>query len=335
MADIYVATTGNDTTGTGSSGNPYATPGKAASVAAANDTVYIKSGTYTNSVNTANVSGGYVDTPGAIINFQGYQTTPGDMGTKPIIRAGLTLDWFIRTLGAVTNIAFDGNGFPTSGGIIQTRFVYFCSVVGVNAPFNACNLVVMSIGVGVARGGNGLDNCAFAIGVFISACNQGTANGGIQDACIIQDCDFAFVDAQAKNCIARTSTYGFLRTSATNCIADGNANGFTPKNTDKITPLVNCAGYNNSGYNYDPSTTVPVLNFVALSADPFTNSAGGDFSLNTTSGGGAACRATGIPGAFTGIATTGYLDRGAAQHADSGASGGGAPIIGSAIVRAA
>ena len=29
MADIYVATTGNDSTGDGSSGNPYATPGKA------------------------------------------------------------------------------------------------------------------------------------------------------------------------------------------------------------------------------------------------------------------------------------------------------------------
>jgi hypothetical protein len=47
MADWYVATTGNDTTGNGSSGNPYATLQKAHDVASANDTVYIAAGTYT------------------------------------------------------------------------------------------------------------------------------------------------------------------------------------------------------------------------------------------------------------------------------------------------
>jgi hypothetical protein len=43
MATYYVATTGNDTTGDGSSGNPWATPGKgAASATSAGDIVYVK-----------------------------------------------------------------------------------------------------------------------------------------------------------------------------------------------------------------------------------------------------------------------------------------------------
>lgn len=47
MADWYIATTGNDTTGDGSSGNPYLTLAKAHTVAASGDTVYVAAGTYT------------------------------------------------------------------------------------------------------------------------------------------------------------------------------------------------------------------------------------------------------------------------------------------------
>lgn len=61
---------------------------------------------------------------------------------------------------------------------------------------------------------------------------------------------------------------------------------------------------------------------VTLTGDPFTNGAGGDFSLNNTAGAGAAVRAAGFPGTFSGISTTGYLDGGAVQHQDSGGSGG-------------
>jgi len=64
-------------------------------------------------------------------------------------------------------------------------------------------------------------------------------------------------------------------------------------------------------------------NDVTLTGDPFTNGAAGDFSLNSTAGAGAACRAVGFPGVFPGGLTTGYLDIGAAQHQDSGGSGGG------------
>jgi hypothetical protein len=47
MADIYVAVSGNDTTGDGSVGNPYATWAKGYSIASAGDAVLIQPGTYT------------------------------------------------------------------------------------------------------------------------------------------------------------------------------------------------------------------------------------------------------------------------------------------------
>ncbi len=58
------------------------------------------------------------------------------------------------------------------------------------------------------------------------------------------------------------------------------------------------------------------LHDVSLTADPFTAKGSGDFSLNNTAGGGAACRGAGFPGVFPAGLTTGHLDIGAVQHAD-------------------
>lgn len=54
---------------------------------------------------------------------------------------------------------------------------------------------------------------------------------------------------------------------------------------------------------------------ITLTGDPFTNAAGGDFSLNNTAGAGAAVRGTGTPGALLGISQTGAMDLGALQAA--------------------
>lgn len=53
MTQYYVATTGNDTTGTGSSAAPWATITKAGTVVVAGDTVNVRSGTYTGTVSTS------------------------------------------------------------------------------------------------------------------------------------------------------------------------------------------------------------------------------------------------------------------------------------------
>jgi hypothetical protein len=66
------------------------------------------------------------------------------------------------------------------------------------------------------------------------------------------------------------------------------------------------------------------LGDVSLSADPFTNAAVGDFSLNSTAGGGAACKAAGYPGTFPNGTTVGFLDIGAVQN-NGGGGGGSTP----------
>lgn len=95
---------------------------------------------------------------------------------------------------------------------------------------------------------------------------------------------------------------------------------------DALTRIIrNNAFGSNSGGNY--SGMKGGLGEIALTADPFTNKASRDFSLNNTAGGGAACRAAGFPGAFVSGTTTSYADVGAAQHQDSG---GGGPTFGPA-----
>jgi hypothetical protein len=61
---------------------------------------------------------------------------------------------------------------------------------------------------------------------------------------------------------------------------------------------------------------------VTLSANPFTNSGAGDFSLNSTAGGGAAAKQAGFPGLFPGGTSTGFLDIGAVQTSGAPGTGG-------------
>jgi hypothetical protein len=59
---------------------------------------------------------------------------------------------------------------------------------------------------------------------------------------------------------------------------------------------------------------------ITLSANPFTNGASNDFSLNSTAGGGAAVKAAGFPGVLN-SGGTGFIDLGALQVQASGATG--------------
>ncbi len=52
---------------------------------------------------------------------------------------------------------------------------------------------------------------------------------------------------------------------------------------------------------------------VTLSGQPFTNTSTHDFTLNSTAGAGAACKAAATPGAIPGLSVLGYLDMGALQ----------------------
>ena len=71
--------------------------------------------------------------------------------------------------------------------------------------------------------------------------------------------------------------------------------------------------YSNAFYNNSTAATRGFnagIGTVTLSASPY-NTIGSDFSLNSTAGGGAACKAAGWPGVMPG--GTGYSDIGALQ----------------------
>lgn len=74
----------------------------------------------------------------------------------------------------------------------------------------------------------------------------------------------------------------------------------------------NAYGSNTSG---DRNNLAAGTSDVSLSADPFTAKGSHNFSLNSTAGGGAACKAVGFPGSIAGLVTTGFADIGALQSA--------------------
>lgn len=105
MADFYVSTTGNDTTGDGSVGNPYATPGKGLAVAIAAGSpwrVLVKAGTYNVTSTTANIAAGRLDfTQTGARNawnvMLGYTTTVGD-GGRFVLALGAGLNTTVVTM---------------------------------------------------------------------------------------------------------------------------------------------------------------------------------------------------------------------------------------------
>lgn len=82
----------------------------------------------------------------------------------------------------------------------------------------------------------------------------------------------------------------------------------------------NCLGSNSSG-NYNGVN--PGFGDVLLTADPFVNRTGRNYALNSTAGGGAACRGAAFPASWGGVPDTlNYRDAGAQQHQDAGGGSG-------------
>jgi len=115
------------------------------------------------------------------------------------------------------------------------------------------------------------------------------------------------------NILVNNAGYGISlsSTSATVPYEDGNAfYNNTSGNKNNVTSR-----------NSQTSANPPYLpvNDITLTGSPFTNAAGGDFSLNNTAGAGAAVRNSSLPRQW-GTTTTGYPDFGAVQHNDPGAT---------------
>lgn len=346
MATYYVRTTGNDTTGDGSTGTPWATPGKAVAAGlAAGDIVNIGPGTYTLSTSTPNVAGGPVNISGESEDSSPIIFQAEDSNDKPVIDAGVQTGISIFSIGTYggalrcIDLVVDGQdgagnkGFSldkTAGSAFRCRAVD-CPTGCENGVFVACeadscgtagfSLVAMALGcvakncvVGFA-GGYRMVNCVSHANTSHGFTLASMDGAGYLTYCTAYDNDGdgfrleAYCrDSLIANCLAVANVgYGFNRSSAS-----GNGGHW----------ILNCAaGYPNTGGNTNGYTSgVTNIGFVSLTADPFVDPAGGNFALNNTAGGGALLRAAGFPGAFPGGLTISYPDIGAVQHQDAGGS---------------
>lgn len=152
-------------------------------------------------------------------------------------------------------------------------------------------------------------NCS---GAIFDGYTANSAAGAVYHNCVSYQSGrhgFAlYYDSHAINCIAVNNVgYGF------DTVAIGNA---------AVTQLLNPATFGNGSGAVKPGDFggSNLTGAVALTGDPFTNAAGGDFSLNNTAGAGAACKAVGFPSNFFGLSTNSFPDIGMAQ------SKGAAPV---------
>lgn len=126
-----------------------------------------------------------------------------------------------------------------------------------------------------------------------------------------------------------------------NCIAYNNGGDgfhFSAASSVNNTRMLNCIAANNAGWGVNSATTtwnalpqvdytayysntsgtttgIPLgLHDIVLAADPFTNSSGGNFTLNGNNPGGFQLQNTGNTSIFPGLTPTSYLDFGSYQH---------------------
>lgn len=316
-----------------------------------NNRIFIKAGTYTITSASNNVSAGCFSKT-TTLYIEGYQTIRGDLGTPPLLQADGVITTFSilqlsGTTGTIKNINVNGNNRTSSRGFLlgNTAIVYKCKASNcTNGGFfssggQAYLIQCVATGCSATPAINGV-NCFACIAYnntftgfstantinFFSRCISYNNSGATSDG-------FAYsgTTGQYLNCVTyNNGRHGFSlngsNISCINCIAEDNTDtGFlNTGGTRQNQQYINCAVYSN-GTDFSIGTSPFNINQGSItgSGSFFTNAAAGDFSLNSTSGRGAALKAVGIPGIFPEGLTTSYLDIGAAQHQDSGGGSGG------------
>lgn len=349
-------TTGTTTNATGNMGGALSSPGGAGLLHVAKNTIYVKAATYSITSASTNVSGGCVfltGSTGLLSAIVGYQTTRGDLGTRPLLQAsGISTFTIVggNSTFRVENISIDGASLTSSRGLggnivfVAKRVkIANCTNSGVNAGGTAicmdCEVTGCSTAGGafnsgcrwidciahdntvpgfiLANGSDAVTNCS-------SINNTGSTTDGFQcatnNAGIFTNCTAYGNGRHGIFFAAGTSGYGY----AINCLAVNNGAagaGFGFSAVGIATNfLINCAGYNNHDGTVDPANILGAKGtpgayegFITLGADPFNNAAGNDFSLNNTVNGGALLKGVGFPSTLAGLSTTTKPDIGSSQ----------------------
>lgn len=348
--DRAVGTAGQTVVGV--MGGALASPGQAAGALVTGNTVHVKAGTYSIGSGAQNTAGNRVNLT-AIAKWYGYQTTRGDGGTRPVLDAGaasITLFTQGGTGSVVENLEFSNSGALASvvgpvfsGALMSVRKVKVSGMTGTGMEFSGNN----SRGEGCEATG-----CAGSGGVYLTGpahltrCVSRSHSGRgiyanasglvVLSHCQVSACASPGIASSsaaalvAEHCVSRGNTGGSgqgfnlgSRGSLFNCLAVANAHtGFVSAAAGNNTLLAHCAGYNNGGAGNHDANWDSNEAFITLTADPFTNPAGLDFSLNDDAGGGALLKQTGFPQSFPGLNGSSYPDVGAYQSQGGASSSG-------------
>lgn len=357
--DRNVVTSGTTTNATGNMGGAAVAIGDVNGAAVAENIVWVK-GTLAALTSGLTMFGGSATPNAAPSVICGYSTTRGD-GGRAILSTSSAITMFTCAGNNqhIYNLELDGNdtgltaisftnGSESRGNVVANCYIHEWSTKGLNllrALAYNCRVSDMKAAA----------TCAFDV-------VNGAAYDCIADA---NPCHgFSFVSANTTNaalvrCVAYNNTGASVdgfnlenclgQVVVMNCVSMSNGRDGIGVNGSYIgCSLLNNILISNGGYgirfpangrriaspdiNYNAfynNTTgarlgiVAGANDVTLTGDPFTNAAGLDFSLDNTANEGAACRAAGFPGAAQ--FGTGYIDRGAVQHADPAGGGFLAP----------
>lgn len=305
------------TGGNGKLGGALLTIGQAISVMVTGNTCHIKSGTYTIS-SQQNIS-----TASANFTYIGFGSAHNDGGTRPLFTTS-TNTLIMFSCSSVSVIWRNINFSNTASG---TRYSSFgTGGGGATLVFQDCNFdgPGQALYNGISAGWANFVNCEIknctdsgissvsAVKVFGCYIHNNAVNGIYLTAVNTLIVVRSIIAANGANGIRTSGGGTFL---SENSIAGNTNDGVLYTSASLL--LVNNIIYGNGGYGFNNSsaaatyvnrrknayganTSGALNNFTAestqvtLTADPFTNSAGGDYSLNSTAGGGAACRDAGF-----------------------------------------
>jgi hypothetical protein len=322
-----VGGTGGSTGGTGNLGGALLTIAQALTLAIVDSmTIYVRGGTYI--ITTALSFPGQSGT--AHTSLLGYSTTRGDLG-RPIVSVTAAVNGATLNTGwSIENFEFDGTntgvvGFATANGIVNVSNVKIHRFTGAGASGNGANLTfdyceVTACASGLTLGSSGVvsrswihDNTGNGISIdnngSVTHCVVSNNTGGSSVGITIASSGAATL---LSNVIYGNGSHGISTVTAAlvrgalvarnNIVMSNGGYGW-----DQVSVIARPdfpwidynAFYNNTSGARNNVNASP--NDVTLTADPFTNAAGNDFTLNNTSGGGAACRGAGSPGVLPGL----------------------------------
>jgi hypothetical protein len=183
-------------------------------------------------------------------------------------------------------------GYQVLGCNVHDGFGGGIDISGAQGASAMKNIVSNMTGIGITGASQSVtDNTVYGCG------SHGIRiNGGAYLACY-------------GNLLVNNGGYGFSSSAAFPAAPQYDGNAYynntlgTRQNLDDVTGINAIAPYTNT-------------QDIILTANPFTNAAGNDFTINNTAGGGAALRGKGRINRWPGLTITGYPDFGAVQHQD-------------------